>query len=266
MTLQSLVGNRLEKARIRFVGRFARKGIALDEILTKQVTDKVNLATDRPSVLAAADLIAALLTEVAAPTSKDLVLEAMACFHGHPTWDSLSARLPKLIQAKPRQLPARLWTDNRWNSVEMPFGLYWGQMHSVLDEDRKLTHNSAWLNREGDQIGFGDLSEGDMVRIALGIEPGELFLVLPEKASDPDEWARHIHGTEARPSLDYIVERVFWMVEPGAVHEIPRFSEPDETRRKVISGVLMDEIGRERIAEVLAKTHGGPVTLHAHSR
>jgi hypothetical protein len=47
-------------------------------------------------------------------------------------------------------------------------------------EDRKLTHNSAWLNREGDYLGFGDLSRNDMVRIALGIEPGELFVVLPD--------------------------------------------------------------------------------------
>jgi len=264
MTAQ-FAGDRLEKARARFAGRMARGGPALAGPLARQVTDIANAAGDRPAVLAAAGEIAAFLAEAGSRVSKDLVLEAMASFHGHPSWDSLSAQLPRPEQAKPRQLPAGLWADQPWERGELPFGLRWDQVHSILDDDRKLTHNSAWLNREGDYLGFGDLSRCDMVRIANGIEPGELFVVLPESASNPGDWISH-GGTKTRPSLEWLAEHVLWLVEPGAAHMIPRYEDPSEAKRTVIDGAVLDEISSEQARDILAKTYGGAVLSPMRSR
>jgi len=180
MTAQ-FTGDRLEKARVRFAGRMARNGVTLAGPLARQVTDIANAAADRPAVVAAAGGITALLADAGSPASKDLVLEAMACFHGHPNWDSLSAQLPRPGAGETAPAPGRGSGPTGHGSVANCRSACAGtRCTASLMRTASSPINSAWLNREGDYLGFGDLSRNDMVRIALGIEPGELFVVLPD--------------------------------------------------------------------------------------
>jgi len=58
-----------------------------------------------------------------------------------------------------------------------PFGLRCGQMHVA---DDRIVHNGGWYNAHGEQLGWGDLSPKDFLRISRELEDSELFIVLSE--------------------------------------------------------------------------------------
>ena len=58
------------------------------------------------------------------------------------------------------------------------FGFRAGQMRS-----NDYVHNGGWYNKAGEKLGWGDLSEEDMVRLMQELEDGEFFIILPESAS-----------------------------------------------------------------------------------
>ena len=43
-----------------------------------------------------------------------------------------------------------------------------------------IFHNAGWYNKKGDEIGWGDLSFGDLLNIKTGLRTGEVFIVLSE--------------------------------------------------------------------------------------
>src|ERR1700686_2213735 len=58
------------------------------------------------------------------------------------------------------------------------FGIACGQMRAA-----ELVHNGGWYNKDGEKLGWGDLSLSDMDRIASELEEGELFVILGEQDS-----------------------------------------------------------------------------------
>ena len=66
-------------------------------------------------------------------------------------------------------------TESKFNPTGGLFGLRCGQCRG-----RDFIHNGGWYNRDGEKLGWGDLSPQDFLRISNEIEDGELFIILYE--------------------------------------------------------------------------------------
>lgn len=67
-------------------------------------------------------------------------------------------------------------------------GLVSGQMKVMAN----WGHNSNWFAKDGQWIGFGDLTFDDVMRIRRSLWPLEVFFVLSERV--PDENGGYRHG------------------------------------------------------------------------
>lgn len=222
--------NRLARARARLVARMARGGVAVANGVGLDMCDVVNRATSRPAVLEAARILAGRLSAEGRSVSPDLVLEAISAFRGHPSWDSLSARLKDAASPQAavpaRQLPKGLYKTREARENGAPFDIRIGQMRSHRG---KRTHNSSWFNRDGEKLGWGDLSEDDLVRIAREIEPGEIFAAVSEHASFREIEGRVRQAREAgleavadrdAPGSAFVGEFCLLVVERGIVRTV----------------------------------------------
>jgi hypothetical protein len=89
------------------------------------------------------------------------------------------------------------------------FGIFCGQMRSG---EHKLCHNAGWYNREGEKLGWGDLSSGDFRTLLSAIAPDQFFILLPEQKSffeftkfdGPD--IVEVAPAEQNPGKDYVAE------------------------------------------------------------
>ena len=118
-----------------------------------------------------------------------------------------------------------------FKSVRGPFGLRCGQMRS-----NSLVHNAGWYNRNGEKIGWGDLTNENILEIIDGLEDGELFIVLGEM----DSFWKFVeqHGTigsmcqrsekEAQPGIEYIAEKARIVVSPGKAQFAGNDISPEE--------------------------------------
>lgn len=96
---------------------------------------------------------------------------------------------------------------SEFNPQSNLFGLTCGQVHGGMN---KRTHNSGWYNKTGEKLGWGDLATPDMARIALALEPDELFIVLSEGDSS---WETRQRGVqEEAPGLAYVAEHALYVI------------------------------------------------------
>ena len=132
------------------------------------------------------------------------------------------------------------------------FGLHAGQIRSVnysncreCGIDEKLVHNGGWYNREGEKIGWGDLSLGDMENVRRHLEPKGAFIVLSETDSSENE------GSELSDALG----KCLWLIVPGAIYEVSDYA----TRRVPveIGGISYVTISREDIPEIMGISQEG---------
>jgi hypothetical protein len=110
------------------------------------------------------------------------------------------------------------------------FGIMIGQMRSHCG--RELVHNGGWYDADGLKIGWGDLSEADLVKASRELKEGEKFIVLPEGASfwnfvkfnpGPTGVQATAEPSEQNPGMDYIRAEASWVVLPGRVYRITRY-------------------------------------------
>lgn len=99
------------------------------------------------------------------------------------------------------------------------FGLRVGAIRA-----KDLVHNGGWYNGLGQKIGWGDLSVEDIKRIQSKLQPEELFVVLPERASYWD-FVEHLPDNKmqldakaAHPGIEYIVEHAHWLITPATIY------------------------------------------------
>lgn len=103
------------------------------------------------------------------------------------------------------------------------FGLRCGQMRT-----RRVVHNGGWYNRNGEKLGWGDLSNEDLRQIATGLEGGEVFIVLPETESFWKFVKPAFHGPtgslstptaeEAHPGKEYVSEHAILVVTRNQIY------------------------------------------------
>lgn len=137
------------------------------------------------------------------------------------------------------------------------FGLSCGQMR--VSTHRLAVHNGGWYNHLGEKIGWGDLVVEDLVRIADGLEPDEMFIVLPESTSfwhfvedDPGPTGSdaQTNEAEASPGVLFVVHNARWTMMNGQiywVHDVPEHLALD-----VYPGVAYQALSRQ---DLLAYIH-----------
>ena len=141
---------------------------------------------------------------------------------------------------------------NDWRPLLDSFGLHTGQLRSVdysnrgkRGIDEKLVHNGGWYIREGEKIGWGDLSLGDMENVQHRLEPKGAFIVLSEADSRENE------GSDLSDALG----KCLWLIVPGAIYEVNDYA----TRRVPVEtgGISYATIPREDIPEIMGISQEG---------
>ena len=88
------------------------------------------------------------------------------------------------------------------NPVEH-FGLSCGLMYS---SNTSIGHNAGWFNRDGERLGWGDISNWHVRRIQDQLEPTQFFIVLPEAKSFLDPLTHDAEGQNPSFSKEYLTE------------------------------------------------------------
>src|SRR3972149_6912698 len=121
---------------------------------------------------------------------------------------------------------------NEFSPASKLFGLCCGQRRG----SDKIGHNSGWYNGEGEKLGWGDLNEKDLKRIAKGLESVELFVVLREVDSFWKFVTQHgIIGsmcvtapTHDAPGKEYIAEHCYILVRRDLVCKVSDYAKDTE--------------------------------------
>lgn len=132
---------------------------------------------------------------------------------------------------------------NQFNRASRLFGISCGQMHVG-----EIVHNGGWYNKDGEKLGWGDLSREDLDRIAAGLDEGEVFVILGEQESFW-KFVSHVGSIgsmsvvkpdETAPGKAYVAEHAWYVIEKGKVwcvasgHGRPRAdAEPVMSREEV---------------------------------
>lgn len=117
-----------------------------------------------------------------------------------------------------------------------------------------FVHNGRWFNRQGQLLGYGDLSEHNLSTIADELEAGELFLVMREYDFCID--IKNRKGTYDWESLptderrQYVYDHTTFLVAPGKVYEMGGFAQ-DGTTRTARGGLIIQHMSRERFMQMI---------------
>lgn len=135
-----------------------------------------------------------------------------------------------------------------------PFGLCCGQMHTGPD---KRSHNGSWFDESGRKLGWDDLVDDELSRIAGNLAHGEIFAVVPERASHThfDDYIRHLlaegrqvsHDREA-PGTAFVAEHCTYLVQPGEVIRVFHVALEDET---LTDGTRMRTVDRSHATSLI---------------
>lgn len=142
-------------------------------------------------------------------------------------------------------------------AINSLLGLSNGQQRSLFISGTK---GSGWYNEKGQWIGWGDLSNEDMVAVARTLGVGARFIVLHAEDAywrfqkvivrDPSRAYRD----EDAPGLDYIAEHAILIVETNAIYTVNQVLPPRNTdvRDGITYQVLDKKAAIEKILSGMA--------------
>ena len=119
------------------------------------------------------------------------------------------------------------------------FGLMCGQMRG---RSCRVMKNAGWYDAAGRKLGWGDLSDADMRRIAAGLRKGELFIVLSETASwwefvtfigRGKKRRMKVSRREKAPGKKYLAEKASHILAPRKPLLVDRFGRLKRRRVRV---------------------------------
>lgn len=101
-----------------------------------------------------------------------------------------------------------------------PFELVLGQSHKAL----AIIYQAGWFNKDGEKLGFGDLSGKDFNTIANGLEYDELFFVLDSKSADIGQCneKNKTSLTVDYPGTEYVTKNASYVVSPKQCYIVDR--------------------------------------------
>jgi hypothetical protein len=94
------------------------------------------------------------------------------------------------------------------------FGIVYGQTRPRFC---RLAKNAGWYNKNGEKLGFGDLSSQDLNNISQDIKENELFIVLNESDASwyftpTGKGAKKPKLKEDSPGKDYVSNHCYFLV------------------------------------------------------
>lgn len=92
-----------------------------------------------------------------------------------------------------------------------PFGLHCGQMKYGTD---KMYHNASWYNKFGYKVGWGDLTETELIKISKEIPYDELFIILGEH----DSFWNLTPEQKIQLPIDYMLSKYRCVVSSHGIH------------------------------------------------
>ena len=138
------------------------------------------------------------------------------------------------------------------------FGLRYGQ----LRDRGEFGHNAGWYNKQGEKLGYGDLSTGDLQKITAGLEEGELFITMGERESfwnfvtELRGWlGAHCKTSdkEHNPGVAYVAEKAVYVIAKGKVY-VCFLQRPDIlARHSAEVGVPFEPITTAQLLEMMKK-------------
>ncbi len=108
------------------------------------------------------------------------------------------------------------------------FDLMWGQI-----KVRKIANQHTWYNKDGEEIGWGDLSPENAHDIARDIDLGEWFITAPYEPSKDG-------GDSAGADIRSVIERARFVIGRDRLYCL----DPQREERHVIEGVEFTSINR----------------------
>jgi hypothetical protein len=113
-----------------------------------------------------------------------------------------------------------------WKGKKRPSTLFGISYGAVMPRDFRFAKNAGWYNKEGEELGFGDLSPQNIEKLKNELLPGELFIILYEE----DSWERTINEAHKRnpkkigkgkaPGPLYVASRAWIIVAEKVVYEV----------------------------------------------
>lgn len=113
-----------------------------------------------------------------------------------------------------------------WKGKKKPSTLFDISYGAVMPRDFRFAKNAGWYNKEGEELGFGDLSPQNIEKLKNELLPDELFIILYEE----DSWERTINeahkknpkkiGNGKTPGPLYVAARAWIIVAPKVVYEV----------------------------------------------
>lgn len=97
-----------------------------------------------------------------------------------------------------------------FNPKKGPFGLRCGQMKCGY----KMYHNASWYNKLGQKIGWGDLSEDNLLEIKIKIPSDELFIILGEH----DSYWNLTPEEKIKLPIKYILKKYRCVISNDGIH------------------------------------------------
>jgi hypothetical protein len=133
------------------------------------------------------------------------------------------------------------------------FGLRCGQMRG-----HDFTHNSGWYNREGEKLGWGDLSLEDFQHISDGLDENELFIVLSESDSFWNFVTRpgligsisEVNPDVNAPGKEYVAEHCMYIIAKGKVYTVTDWGKREDTIQR--GDLSMTVLDRDEARQIIA--------------
>jgi len=110
------------------------------------------------------------------------------------------------------------------NPTSTLFGLCCGQ---TRDKDGQIVFKGWWYNKDGERLGWGDLSIDDFERIKSELNDGEFFIVLKD---NDRRWNLAIKKSQDEldieaPGIDYVAENCRFVITSGQSYIIEESGE-----------------------------------------
>lgn len=114
-----------------------------------------------------------------------------------------------------------------------PFGLRCGQMKSGAN---KMYHNASWYNKFGYKVGWGDLTETELIKISKEIPSDELFVILGEH----DSFWKLTPEQIIQLPIDYMLSKYRCVVSSDGIH-LSYFSYSSKDRADIYKKAIFAE-------------------------
>lgn len=93
------------------------------------------------------------------------------------------------------------------------FSIHDGQIRTI----EFFGHNAGWFNKDGRQVGYGDLNNHDIQNIMANLEEGEKFITVGES----DLYV--VHGEQPIIDKEYVANHCRYIVTKGETYYVDRY-------------------------------------------